>query len=103
MRAGRLEEIFLGDEILLVGEASDLNNRYESEWVLRDFVKTFPNTEIVKISPIGDGKLRVYVYDATAKALRDKKYDDVVKYSTELEKHIFDSDTDCIARISASR
>ena len=103
MRAGRLEEIFWGDEILVVTESSEFNKRYDSEWALRDFARSFPNTEIVKISPTGKKKLRVGVWDATAKALHEKRYGDAIKYSEELEKHVFDSDTDYINKIHQSR
>lgn len=38
----------------------------------------------------------VLVYDATAKALAEKRYDDVQKYSELLESHVFSDDVEYI-------
>jgi hypothetical protein len=41
----------------------------------------------------------VGIWDATAKALHERRYSDAIKYSEELEKHVFDSDTDYIKKL----
>lgn len=38
----------------------------------------------------------VYVYDSTAKALAEKRYEDVLKYAETLETHTFENDIDYI-------
>lgn len=38
----------------------------------------------------------VLVYDATAKALAEKRYDDVQKYSELLESHVFSDDVEYV-------
>ena len=38
----------------------------------------------------------VYVYDATAKALAEKRYEDVLKYADVLEAHTFENDMEYI-------
>lgn len=54
MRAGRLAEILCNEEIVIVGASGSKahTKEYRSEWNLCDFVHRFPNTEIVKITPI---------------------------------------------------
>jgi hypothetical protein len=98
MRAGRLAEIFSNEEIVIVGASGNKahTKEYRSEWNLYDFVHRFPNTEIVKLTPIANNKLMVLVYDATAKALAEKRYDDVQKYSELLESHVFSDDVEYI-------
>lgn len=98
MRAGRLAEIFNNEEIVIVGASGSKvqTKEYRSEWNLYDFVHRFPNTEIVKLRPIANNKLMVFVYDATAKALAEKRYDDVQKYSELLESHVFSDDVEYI-------
>jgi len=93
MRAGRLAEIFSNEEIVIVGASGNKahTKEYRSEWNLYDFVHRFPNTEIVKLTPIANNKLMVLVYDATA-----KRYDDVQKYSELLESHVFSDDVEYI-------
>ena len=95
MRAGRLAEIFSNEEIVIVGASGNKahTKEYRSEWNLYD---RFPNTEIVKLTPIANNKLMVLVYDATAKALAEKRYDDVQKYSELLESHVFSDDVEYI-------
>ena len=91
MRAGRLAEIFSNEEIVIVGASGSKvqTKEYRSEWNLYD-------TEIVKLTPIANNKLMVLVYDATAKALAEKRYDDVQKYSELLESHVFSDDVEYI-------
>ena len=62
MRAGRLAEIFSNEEIVIVGASGSKvqTKEYRSEWNLYDFVHRFPNTEIVKLTPIANNKLMPY-------------------------------------------
>lgn len=40
----------------------------------------------------------MFVYDVTAQALLEKRYEDVIRYSVKLEQHVFNSDTEYIKR-----
>lgn len=94
MRAGRLTEIFCNENIVVVGASGNKISatKYRSEWSLMEFAHRFPFTEIVKISPLNSNKLIVFVYDATAKALAEKRYEDVLEYADTLETHTFSDD-----------
>lgn len=94
MRAGRLPEILCNEDIIVVGASGGVahTKEYRSTWKLIEFAHKFPFTEVVKISPIKKGELMVYVYDATAKALVEKRYEDVLKYADVLETHTFQDD-----------
>ena len=83
-----MPEILCNENIVVVGA----NGKYRSEWNLREFAHRFPFTEVVKISPLSNCKLIVFVYDATAKALAEKRYEDVLKYADILETHTFNDD-----------
>lgn len=98
MRAGRLPEILCNEDIIVVGASGNeaWESDYRSEWKLIDFAHKFPFTEVVKISPLSEDKLMVYVYDATAKALAERRYEDALEYAEILESHIFESDIDYI-------
>lgn len=99
MRAGRLEEILYGNErIVVCGANKPIEKKFITEWLVMDFARKFPNTEIIKLTTI-KGELHLFVYDATAQALLEKRYEDVIKYSEELECHIFDSDTEYINQL----
>ena len=94
MRAGRLPEILCNEDIIVVGASGSIahTKEFRSKWKLIDFAHKFPFTEVVKISPIRKDMLMVYVYDTTAKALAEKRYEDVLKYADVLETHIFEND-----------
>lgn len=94
MRAGRLPEILCNENIVVVGASGNKvwTNKYRSEWNLAEFADRFPFTEVVKISPLGNDRLIVFVYDVTAKALAEKRYGDVLKYADTLEVHAFNDD-----------
>lgn len=98
MRAGRLPEILCNEDIIVVGASGNgvQGRDYRSEWKLIDFTNKFPLTEVVKISPLSEDRLMVYVYDSTAKALAEKRYEDVLKYAETLETHTFENDIDYI-------
>lgn len=98
MRAGRLPEILCNEDIIVVGASGNeaWERDYRSEWKLIDFAHKFPFTEVVKISPLSEDKLMVYVYDATAKALAERRYEDALEYAEILESHIFENDIDYI-------
>lgn len=103
MRAGRLEEILFGkDTIIIFGASHPFEKKFPTEWLVMDFARQFPNTEIIKLS-VTDGKLSAFVYDATARALHEKRYEDVIKYSEELECHVFDSDMEYIKKTQQKR
>lgn len=89
MRAGRLPEILCNEDIIVVGANK---KEFRSFWKLTEFALKYPYTEVIKISPIAKDKLLVYVYDATAKALAEKRYEDVVEYADTLETHTFSDD-----------
>lgn len=94
MRAGRLPEILCNEDIIVVGASGSIAHmkKFRSTWKLTEFAHRFPFTEVVKISAIKKDKFMVYVYDATAKALAEKRYDDVLKYADSIEHHIFEDD-----------
>ena len=94
MRAGRLPEILCNEDIIVVGACGykSRTKEFRSTWKLMDFATKFPYTEVVKISPINEDTLMVYVYNDTAKALAEQKYDDVLEYSKTLELHSFEDD-----------
>lgn len=94
MRAGRLPEILCNENIVVVGASGNKvwTKEYRSEWKLIEFADRFPFTEVVKISPLTNDKLIVFVYDSTAKALAEKRYEDVLKYADTLETHTFNDD-----------
>ena len=98
MRAGRLPEILCNEDIIVVGASGSMahTNKFRSTWKLVEFAHRFPFTEVVKISPLKKDKLIVYVYDDTAKALAEKRYEDVLKYADVLETHTFDDDIEYI-------
>ena len=98
MRAGRLPEILCNEDIIVVGASGKRTQEkdYRSEWKLIYFTNKFPLTEVVKISPLSEDRLMVYVYDSTAKALAEKRYEDVLKYAETLETHTFENDMDYI-------
>lgn len=101
MRAGRLEEILYGnEEIVVCGANMPVKRAYLTKWLVMDFAKRFPNTEIIKLT-VNKGKIHLYVYDAVARALFEKRYEDVIKHSEEIECHIWDSDTEYINRRAA--
>lgn len=93
MRAGRLPEILCNEDIIVVGASGSAahTKEFRSTWKLTEFAHKFPFTEVVKISPLKD-KLMIYVYDATAKALAEKRYEDVLEYADVLEAHTFEDD-----------
>lgn len=98
MRAGRLEEILYGnEEIVVCGANMPVKRAYLTQWLVMDFAKKFPNTEIIKLTVI-KGKIHLFVYDAVARALFEKRYEEVVKHSEEIECHTWDSDTEYINR-----
>nr|MBQ8252988.1 hypothetical protein [Lachnospiraceae bacterium] len=94
MRAGRLPEILCNENIIVVGASGKTahTKEFRSTWNLIDFAHKFPFTEVVKISPLNKNTLMVYVFDATAKALAEKRYDDALKYAETLESHTFEND-----------
>lgn len=98
MRAGRLPEILCNEDIIVVGASSSITHTklFRSTWKLIEFAHKFPLTEVVKISPLKKDKLMVYVYDATAKALAEKRYEDVLEYADTLEIHSFADDIEYI-------
>lgn len=98
MRAGRLPDILCNEDIIVVGASGSIahTKEFRSNWKLIEFAHKFPYTEVVKISPIKKDKLMVYVYDATAKALAEKRYEDVLKYADVLETHTFEDDIEYI-------
>lgn len=98
MRAGRLPEILCNEDIIVVGASGSISHtkEFRSTWKLTEFAHRFPFTEVVKISPLKKGKLMVYVYDDTAKALFEKRYEDVSKYASVLETHTFENDIEYI-------
>lgn len=98
MRAGRLPEILCNEDIIVVGASSSQAHikEFRSAWKLIEFAHKFPFTEVVKISPLKKDKLMVYVYDATAKALAEKRYEDVLEYADTLETHSFANDIEYI-------
>lgn len=98
MRAGRLPEILCNEDIIVVGASGSKSHtkEFRSTWKLIEFAHKFPFTEVVKISSINKNKLMVYVYDATAKALTEKRYEDVLMYADTLETHSFDNDIEYI-------
>lgn len=102
MRAGRLPEILCNEEIIVVGASGSIvhSKEFRSTWKLIEFAHKFPFTEVVKISPINKDKLMVYVYDATAKALAEKRYEDVLKYADTLETHTFENDIEYIKSLN---
>lgn len=102
MRAGRLPEILCNEDIIVVGASGSIahTKEFRSTWKLTEFAHRFPFTEVVKISPLKKDKLMVYVYDATAKALAEKRYKDVLEYADVLETHTFEND---IKYIEASK
>lgn len=105
MRAGRLPEILCNEDIIVVGASGSkaLTKKYRSEWKLMDFAHKFPFTEVVKISPLSEDKLMVYVYDSTAKALAEKRYEDVLKYAEAFETHTFNDDIGYIESCSCGK
>lgn len=98
MRAGRLPEILCNEDIIVVGASGSVTHtkEFRSTWKLIEFAHKFPFTEVVKILPLKKDKLMVYVYDATAKALAEKRYEDVLKYADVLEAHTFENDMEYI-------
>ena len=94
MRAGRLPEILCNEDIIVVGASSSQSHtkEFRSTWKLIEFAHKFPFTEVVKISPLKKDRLMVYVYDATAKAIAEKRYEDVLEYADTLETHTFNDD-----------
>lgn len=98
MRAGRLPEILFNEDIIVVGASGSraTTNEYRSTWKLTEFAHKFPYTEIVKMTPLKKDTLMVYVYDATAKALAEKRYEDVLEYADTLETHSFSDDMEYI-------
>lgn len=98
MRAGRLPEILCNEDIIVVGASGSVahTKEFRSTWKLIDFAHKFPFTEVVKISPLKKDKLMIYVYDATAKALAEKRYEDVLEYANVLETHSFADDIEYI-------
>lgn len=94
MRAGRLPEILCNEDIIVVGASGSETHtkEFRSTWKLIEFAHKFPFTEVVKISPLKKDKLMVYVYDTTAKALAEKRYEDVLEYANVLETHSFTDD-----------
>lgn len=99
MRAGRLEEILYGNEkIVVCGANKPVEKKFVTEWLVMDFARKFPNTEVIKLTAI-KGKIHLFVYDATAQALLEKRYEDVHKYAERLEHHVFDSDLEYIRSV----
>lgn len=98
MRAGRLPEILCNENIIVVGASGSVahTKEFRSTWKLIEFAHKFPFTEVVKISPLKKNSLMVYVYDATAKALAEKRYEDVLEYADTLETHSFSDDIEYI-------
>lgn len=94
MLAGRLPEIFFNETIVVIGASATTEERREycSTWKLLVFAKNFPNTEVVKVSYLGRDKLLITVYDDTAQALAEGKYDDVRRFADEVESHTFTDD-----------
>lgn len=105
MRAGRLPEILCNEDIIVVGAGGSTaqTKEFRSTWKLIEFAHNFPFTEVVKISPEGKNKLIVYVYDATAKALAEKRFADVLKYAELFENHAFSDDIEYIEKSRESR
>lgn len=98
MRAGRLPEILFNEDIIVVGASDSVahTKEFRSTWKLIEFAHKFPFTEVVKISPLKKDKLMIYVYDATAKALAEKRYEDVLEYADTIETHTFSDDIEYI-------
>ena len=98
MRAGRLPEILCNEDIIVVGASGNVahTKEFRSTWKLIEFAHKFPFTEVVKILPLHKDKLMVYVYDATAKALAEKRYEDVLEYADTIETHTFSDDIEYI-------
>ena len=94
MLAGRLTEIFSNETLVVIGVSVPKKERekYCSTWKLHVFAKKFPKTEVIKVSYLDKDKLLIAVYNDTARALAEGKYDDVKRYADDLEAHTFTDD-----------
>lgn len=50
MRAGRLEEILFGNEKIVICGTN--KPEFTTEWMVMDFTRKFPNTEVIKLTTI---------------------------------------------------
>lgn len=89
MRAGRLLEILFGDCILVV---CDVNGKNETQWEAEEFTSKFSYNEVIKITPLNKQEILVFVYPDTAKALFEKRYNDVIVCADTIEQHTFNDD-----------
>ena len=98
MRAGRLGEILNeNDNILVCCKPSTSQSGYMTEWNVNDFIHRFPDVEVLKVEAYKK-KLLLYIYEYTAKAIYEKRYEEAVRYSNEFELHAFNSDLEYISR-----